>query len=216
MMLVSLGPNEPVSLPPHPDGPGGWAYAVVDDEGQVIFADNAGELVALVILGYGDISDSDEGHDEALATRYEALVEMAERAQRYLVDQAAESGLFDPLEADEETLTALFAPRTRPWEGHAAAPPTGIGPTGTGPIGTGPVRPSLTGTGPTASRPPGDHVWRDRVPLVLIATDYEPYTDRPKPTGRALFLDPSTEISFLRSLDALGLIKLLAAGPAAI
>ena len=195
-MLISLGPNEPVSLPPHPDGPGGWAYAVVDDEGQVVFADNAGELVALVILGYGDIPGNDEGHDEALAVRYEALVEMADRSQRYLVDQAAESGLFDPLEADEETLTALFAPRTRPWEGHAAAP--------------------LTGTSPTASRPGRNLVWRDRVPLVLIATDYEPYTDRPKPTGRALFLDPSTEISFLRSLDALGLIKLLAAGPAAI
>ena len=180
-MLTAIKANEPVTLPPHPDGPGGWAYALIDNEGQVVFADDAGELVALFIEGYRFPRD-DRGHDLALAARSEALVEVAERSQRYLVDEAVEGGVLDPLAAGEDALTALFAPRTRPWEGRSTEDGT------------------------------ASYEWDGPVPLILLATDYAPFTDRPQPTGNVVYLDPSTEVSFLVSLDTLGLVKFLVAG----
>lgn len=47
----------------------------------------------------------------------------------------------------------------------------------------------------------------EHVPLVLIATDYEPYTERDLPTGNVLWIDPSDEIAFLNSLANLGVIE---------
>lgn len=179
-MLESVAADSDITLPDHPDGPGGWAYAVVDKDGQVIFADNTGELVALFVQGYADIPGNDAGHDLALVARYEALVEIAERSQRFLVDEAVERGTLDPLEAGEDVLTALFAPRERPWGGME------------GPDGQ------------------VSFEWDGPVPLVLIATDYAPFTGRPSPTGNVVFLDPSTELSFMVSLDTLGLVKFMA------
>jgi len=182
-MLTSIGANSPVVLPPHPDGPGGWAYSLIDHEGQVIFSDDAGDLVALFIVGYDDFPLDDQGHDMALVARVEALVEVAERSQHYLVDEAIEGGVLDPLAVDEDILTALFAPRDRPWEGCALE------------------------DGSTT------YDWDGSVPLILLATDYSPYTDRPQPTGNVVYLDPSTELSFLTSLDGLGLVRFLVTGP---
>lgn len=45
------------------------------------------------------------------------------------------------------------------------------------------------------------------VPLVLVATDYEPYTERVAPTGNVLWIDPSDEVAFLHSLTNLGVIQ---------
>lgn len=181
-MLASIRSSEKVVLPPHPDGDKGWAYAIVDDDGNVFVSDDTGELVALTIERYNKVPYTDEGHDEALAMRYEALVQIAERAQHFLVDEAVEKGIVDPVEADEDSLTALFSPRSRPWDG-------------------------ITG-------PDGEvcHEWWGRAPLVLIATDYAPYTERPCPSGNVVLLDPATETSFLLSLDVLGLVKFLVAG----
>jgi hypothetical protein len=180
-MIASVAPNEPLSVPEHPDGPEGWAYAVIDGRGQTVFADNAGELVALFVNGYDAIPQTDEGDDEALAARYEVLVQMAEVAQRGIVDRAVEDGTFDPVEAGEEALTGLFAPRSLPWGGFW--------------------------TRDGAAR----FEWDGGVPIVVLATDYEPYTDRPAPTGNVLVVDPYTELTFLQSLGALGLVKFLVA-----
>lgn len=46
--------------------------------------------------------------------------------------------------------------------------------------------------------------WGHEVPLVLLATDYEPFTSVPAPRGNVLFIDSSTERAFLRTLAALG------------
>lgn len=54
---------------------------------------------------------------------------------------------------------------------------------------------------------PGD-VWEHEVPLVLVATDYEPYTDRVKPVGNVKFVDPANERTFLGSLSDLGALTL--------
>ena len=125
-----------------------------------------------------DLPESEAGHDEALGMRYDFLVELARRTQQSIVDQAVKSGDLDLTGLSDDATTALFCDRTRPFEGLAGADGQWT------------------------------HHWDLAAPLVLIATDYQPYTHRPTPNGRIVWLDPSTEPSFLRSLDTLGIIEL--------
>lgn len=53
------------------------------------------------------------------------------------------------------------------------------------------------GTGPSYSG-----YWTGPVPLVIIATDYAPYTDTPAPTGNVETIDPSDERSLLLTVGA--------------
>ncbi|MFE6966790.1 hypothetical protein ACFVAJ_16900 [Agromyces sp. NPDC057679] len=41
--------------------------------------------------------------------------------------------------------------------------------------------------------------WGGPVPLILVSTDYAPYTDVPLPTGDVTFLDPTNEQTFVNS-----------------
>lgn len=50
-----------------------------------------------------------------------------------------------------------------------------------------------------------DGEWSMDVPLVLVATNYAPYTDVPAPEGNVVFLNPHTEVTFLVSGSQLGL-----------
>lgn len=49
--------------------------------------------------------------------------------------------------------------------------------------------------------------WDHPVPLVLLATDYEPFTSAARPSGNVRFIDSSTERAFLRSLADLGVLS---------
>lgn len=51
--------------------------------------------------------------------------------------------------------------------------------------------------------------WRQSVPLVLIDTDYQPFTSRPRPDGRVIFLRPAQERDYLASLAEAGLVQYL-------
>ncbi|WP_022893262.1 hypothetical protein [Agromyces subbeticus] len=51
--------------------------------------------------------------------------------------------------------------------------------------------------------------WDHTVPLILVRTDYAPFTERPAPEGNLGWIDPATETSLLRSLDELGAITFL-------
>ena len=57
--------------------------------------------------------------------------------------------------------------------------------------------------------PYAEPVWRQRVPLVLIDTDYQPFTKRPRPDGRVVYLRPAQEHDYLTSLAEAGLIEYL-------
>ena len=57
---------------------------------------------------------------------------------------------------------------------------------------------------------PGRH-WRHPVPLVLIDTDYERFTVRPRPDGRVIYLRPAQEHDYLASLAEAGLVQYLVA-----
>lgn len=52
--------------------------------------------------------------------------------------------------------------------------------------------------------------WDSTIPLFLMATGYTPFTDTPRPEGDTIvWLDPSTERTFLDGLQALGIAELL-------
>lgn len=50
--------------------------------------------------------------------------------------------------------------------------------------------------------------WREEVPLVLVVTDYAPYTTMPAPLGNVAWIDPSDDERYRASLAALGLAEL--------
>ena len=50
--------------------------------------------------------------------------------------------------------------------------------------------------------------WTHVVPLILISTDYAPFTSEPLPEGNIKFLNPFTETTYLDSLSELGVIDL--------
>lgn len=50
--------------------------------------------------------------------------------------------------------------------------------------------------------------WEWPVPLVLVATDYRPYTSTPVPAGNILLVDPGTERTLLGSLADLAVCTL--------
>jgi hypothetical protein len=155
----------------------GLHLLVIDGSGTMHFSDSARELVEMDIDGYETIPDTDEGHDRALEVRYDHLIELAERSQRWMVDEAARRGVIDWDSVDEDALTALCAGRTTPFEGL----------------------PAVDGG--------RDLDWKLGVPLVLCTTDYEPYTKRETPTGRIVWVNPVTELTYLRSLANLGVIQ---------
>ena len=49
--------------------------------------------------------------------------------------------------------------------------------------------------------------WSEKVPLVLIASSYAPFTERQPPTGNVRWINPHNERTFLESLAAVGLIE---------
>ncbi len=51
--------------------------------------------------------------------------------------------------------------------------------------------------------------WRGTVPLVLIDTDYHPFTRRSRPEGRIIFLRPAQEHDYLASLAESGVVQYL-------
>lgn len=55
--------------------------------------------------------------------------------------------------------------------------------------------------------PVGAGEWTEKVPLVLIASSYAPFTDREPPTGNVRWINPHNERTFLESLAAVGVIE---------
>jgi hypothetical protein len=177
-MIATVQPSETLTAIRPPHPDGGdWLYAVLDASGALTLSDSASELVGITIPGYKDLGQSEAAHDEALGMRYDFLVEVGARAQQSIIDQAVKSRELDLTALSDDKATALFADRSNPFEGL-----------------------------PTANGG-WTYQWELAAPLVLIATDYQPYTGRPAPTGRIVWLDPTTEVTLLRALDTLGIIE---------
>ena len=74
-----------------------------------------------------------------------------------------------------------------------------------GPAPTAEQLETLTGS---AWQGPEISVWRCSVSLVLLDVWYEPFTSLPRPSGSIVWLRPSRELSYLRSLAETGEIEL--------
>ena len=172
---------------------GGNVYATVPNTNPVVMISPSGSgstlssgtasAGAVAVDGAGNVEFIDEGNDVALVMRYDDLIGYAAGLQESLVGTAIERGDFDPTLVGEDVLTALFAERIVPFEGVP-----------------------LTDD---ANDPRVNLEWDLEVPLVLMTSDYVPFTERPAPTGNIFWLDPTTELTYLRSLDRLGVMKLL-------
>lgn len=148
----------------------------------VTFADDLSELVTVIVTEAGgdyDLPSDFAGDDEALIARWKASVRIAELAQTTILLAATERQLpapFDPATCTEAEITTLMGPKNIPVESF------------------------IDGDDP-------DLHWSFSLPLlVLIAVDYEPFTDRRRPAGNVAWIDPSDDESFIRSLDELRLI----------
>ncbi len=148
----------------------------------VTFADDLSELAAVIVTEAGgdyDLPPDFAGDDEALIARWKASVRIAELAQTTILLAATEQPLpapFDPASCTEVEITTLMGPKNIPVESF------------------------IDGDDP-------DLHWSFSLPLlVLIAVDYEPFTDRRRPAGNVAWIDPSDDESFIRSLDELRLI----------
>ncbi|MGC0252686.1 hypothetical protein [Pseudactinotalea sp. Z1748] len=58
-----------------------------------------------------------------------------------------------------------------------------------------------------ATRPFTGH-WDNKIPLILIRSDYEPHSHLELPTGNVYFLDPTNEATFLDSMVSAGMAEL--------
>lgn len=110
MTTLTLTGDLPAQLPTREDGTQ-YPFALAFDD-RVILAETRTELTAEVIEGYADIEDGEEGDGEALWARYNAAVHFATTLQQVLAANAVEEGTFDPSQESEDTLTALFTPRS--------------------------------------------------------------------------------------------------------
>lgn len=180
------GTPETIEHPERHDG-GMWPFVMIHGD-QATWADSRTELVGALIEGYEELGDNPAGYEAAFEARYTQAVALATSVQTSVLLDAAEAGTFDPADlvatpAGEEQLQAFFVERTVPFD----------------PRGT-----ALAGNVDDSGAP----VWDHEVPLVLIATDYAPFTDRPLPTGRVVMIDPSNEKTYLDCLHALSRIVL--------
>lgn len=56
-------------------------------------------------------------------------------------------------------------------------------------------------------RTPDCAAWQSPVTLVLVRTDYEPFTEQPAPSGNVVWINPATELTLLQTLARAGVIK---------
>lgn len=178
---------ETIEEPEHPEGDI-WAFLMIHGE-VATWADSLTELLTQIVEGYIFLEDTPEGHREALGLRYEQALSVATSTQTSFLIEGANRGEFDPdvmvgSPVGDEQLQALMIERTVAFD----------------PSGT-----ALDGFRDENGAP----VWSHPVPLVLISTDYAPFTDLVAPTGNIVFIDPSSEATYLDSLHRVGRIVLL-------
>lgn len=171
--------EDDITPPPHPEG-AEWLYLAMWPTGDITYSDNLGEIVVETIQDdrYKDLLD-----DDSDAAHDECLVMRYEELV-HVADQVQAWMVSEG--ADRGTLDLASAGEdvlTALFQGRDR-PFAGVWRDGEMSV-----------------------EWTEDVPLVVIATDYAPFTDRPTPTGRVIALDPSSEMGYCLSLAALGLLE---------
>lgn len=163
---------------------GAGPFAMLHGEGLTTLSGTRTGLLTQIIDGYADVAATavqTPDDDPLLDARYDFAVETAAMLQAGFLAQAEKSGAYDlAAETDEDVYLAYARDPDEPFAGF---------------------RP---GGGDDVS-----FAWDREVPLVLIRTDYAPFTEAPTPSGRVVFIDPATETTLLDTLNEAGLITLL-------
>lgn len=163
-----------------------WPF-LLEVNAVTYYADTLSDLVDVFVPGYVEMVHSLElgvlsAADKIHLSMRSRLLEMARERQVEIVKEAVESNGLDPSQLSGDLLVALRQDKEVPFVGL----------------------------------PDGDALslhWDYALPLILIASDYSPFTDLAKPTGHNLiFVDATSERSFLDSASRLGLCKFLIRG----
>lgn len=169
--------DEQLPEPPLKDDGSKYPYLLIH-ESTATFADSATELVGSIIPDYDDLLGRPND-----AETIEAALGMR-YDQAVSVATAVQAGkIFLASEAGEFDLSDTDEETLTALLCERTIPYTGL------------------------STEPADQLqWNHTVPLVLIDVDYAPFTDRPRPTGRILWVRPSIETAYLESLDDLDVV----------
>jgi hypothetical protein len=111
-----------------------------------MYADTVSERLSAVIPGYDELPSNENGDEAAFVARYEAAIELANLVQTGLAIDATENDGWSPEQVTEDELNALFQSKVVPFV-------------------------PCEGADGTVSAE-----WRVDVPLVVIDTDYAPFT----------------------------------------
>jgi hypothetical protein len=175
---------------PEHDGGDPWPYAVITHDGSTHFSDTATELLVMAIPGYpADTTDSNDRGDDGVLHSVESDLALIARYDDLVsyADALQQTFVAGAVEDGLLDLSLLDESILTAMLGERMVP----------------YEPHIDGL-PTE--------WPANLPpLVLVATDYEPFTDRPMPTGNLVWVDPSTELTYLQSLNNIGIITLMVA-----
>lgn len=175
--IVSGRPTREAAINPET----GQRYPWAMDRGEdTVYAETATALLAHIIPGYIGESLPDPfstGEDDLSAAEFEAEENLFKRYENALLAATvAQTGVYDTALRD-----GVFDPSQASEE-------------------------VLTALLSSRTEPLVDiKEWTEEIPLVLIATDYVPFTTIPAPKGNIAWIDPSTEDRYLRSLAKVGI-----------
>ena len=164
---------------PPHEGDDPWPFVLMHDDEDITYADTATELVGVLIPDYDAIPANSDGDTPCSDADHDTALWMRYGQAVHTVTVLQESAL-------------------------AAA------------TNNGDFDPALAGEDTLTTMLGGKTVvftgeqWPEQaVPLYLIATDYAPFTDVPRPAGNVVYLDPSMETAYLISLHEMGLVRFL-------
>lgn len=161
-----------VEAPVHPEGRE-WAHVMVLHDGSTVYADSAAEVLAELLPGY-ELLDA----DAQLAMRVRHGEQAAGFVQKLYLEQAGQSGSFDPTDPANAALREILRADK------------GV---------------SLSLSLPEAPDEAAD--WLPTVPLVLVTTRYAPHQPYPPIGGNVVWIDPTTEADYLLSLRSSGVFS---------
>lgn len=148
-----------------------WPLVLLLDEKSTMYTDSYTDILGVLVDGYEEIPDDEEGDTQALLMRVEHAVVVASTIQAMMLHDAVAEGVVDIGEADEDFLSTLLTDRTQPIRIDS---------------------------------------WDHDVSLVLLTIDYAPFNVlHAPPSGNIVWLDPSDEADYVRSLNSAGAITLL-------
>ena len=180
MLVTTHTADETDTLTAPPhEGDDPWPFVLVHDDEDITYADSATELVGVLIPDYDAIPANSDGETPCSDADHDTALWMRYGQAVHTVTVLQESALAAATNNGDFDPAAASEDTLTTMLGGKTVVFTGV-------------------------------EWPEQaVPLYLIATDYAPFTDVPRPAGNVVYLDPSTETAYLISLHEMGLVRFL-------